>query len=260
MADMPPARQEYTVDEIKAKGKKELFVAFENAYRLWLKVKILNWKELRRSVLHTIPSEAFLYIEDKIIPELVESPNFNLYKGDLERACAAAKHLAPRYDIGMGIAKKGLWTSFVFNLYGLESSDSMIIRNGEQRVAVPLGMATRTNMLGKRMLLFDNDAVTGLTIKSAAKHLKIARPKCVDALLNYACTELKPEYYNEMKSQFKNRPTVLGERDGVIVIDTRSEVKPHVRKLMTLQTDYEPRPELLSGLAGKLGVYYEPKA
>lgn len=259
MADIPPARQEYTVEEIVKEGKVELFAAFEKKYRLWIRYKLLDM-QYNSSVMSRTMGPSFLYLRERVYPETFQSPNFNLYKGELERACAAAKHLAPRYDLGVGIAKKGLWLSFIFSLYGVQSYDCLVLRDGERRSAHHLGYNKKKDALKKKILIFDNDAVTGLTIKSAAKHLSAARPELIDALLIYARTELKPEYYDQIKSQFKNNPTVLGERDGVVVIDTRSEVQPHVRKVMTLQTDYEPRPELLTGLAKKLGVNYEPKA
>jgi hypothetical protein len=259
MADMPPAREECTLEDIEKEGKTGLFVAFERAYRQWLQEKVDKWPAIRAPLSKTISARTLSYIDQSLIPEIRAAPNFNRYKGHLERVCAAAHDLTAKYDVGMGIAKKGLWHSFVFNLHGLRTFDSLIVREGDFRLAFPLDPAFRKDFKGKKVLLFYNDVATGGTIKAAAKHLSSADPKSVDALLIYAVAEFQPGYFNQISPNFQRDTTVYGERNGAFVVDTSNEIKPYVRKVMALDRDYASKRGDLRVLAKKLGVHYEPK-
>jgi len=251
-------REDYTLEEIVNSGKAELFETFNRNYVEWLNEKVEKWPEVAENYAKNVPPSLLIELARKDIPEISESGNYNRLKGMLDQACAAAKHLVYRYDVGIGIAKKGLWLAYIFNLFGLKTVNYLMIRTGDGRVAVALDRATEKDFAGKRVLLLDNDCVTGKSIKAAAEHLKAAGAKPVDALFMYSNTELKPEYYEEVKGKFKHNPKLLGERDGMIVLDATCEAAPHVRRIMSLENDYLPRPELLQILGKKLGVDYEP--
>jgi hypothetical protein len=252
--------QKQTIEEIERNGQTELYRAFEKTYRKWLNEKVEQWPDVAERLRGKIGDQTLLEITRLNIPEIAESNNFNIHRGALERACAAAKHLAYRYDIGTGIAKKGLWTSFIFNLYGLKTRDCLIIRADNNRLAVPLDFAYSKDYARSNVILFDNDALTGKTIQEAKRHVSKTNPKSIDALLIFETTELSEEELEIAAPNMKYPPKIIKKENGILYMDTTGEVQPYVRKLITLEQNYKPRPELLSGLAKKLGVHYEPKA
>jgi hypothetical protein len=252
--------QRKPVEEIERDGQIELYKAFEKAYRKWLNEKIAQWPDIAERLSGKLSGEALMQLSKQDIPEIAKSNNFNIQRGALERACAAAKNLAYRYDIGTGIAKKGLWTSFIFNLYGLKTQDCLIKRINNARLAVPLDFTSSKDYANKKVVLFDNDAVTGKTIQETVRHIKQTNPKSIDALLIFGITELSVKDLEISSPHMKYQPKIVKKEKDMLSIDTTGEVRPYVGKLITLEQDYNPRPELLSGLAKKLGVHYEPKA
>src|SRR3989344_2244789 len=137
-------------------------------------------------------------------------PNLNQYRGDLERACDAATQLVGQYDIGIGIAKKGLWLSYIFGKHELTIKDISVIRlESNRRFILPLDPLYASDLNGKRVLLMDNDVVTAKTINSVAKEITTrANSSCIDVLLAYSHTELEPSFYEEVRTNFRNQPII----------------------------------------------------
>lgn len=237
MTELPLPRQEYTLEEAVLSGQAPLFIEFELAFRKYLQEKIAKWPIVEKALQDRPWAGILEEIQNNHIPLIADAPNFNQYKGDLERACAAAKHLSYRYDLGIGIAKKGLWTSFIFHLFGLPTRDCLAIRlgkYGESVFTVPLDPLHTKDISGKRVLLFDNDAVTGRSVKTISDQLKLAHPKNIDLLLIYGHTEITKEFYETARKRFIHSPTIYGERNGNIVLDCRSEVLPYVNKVISI--------------------------
>ena len=253
MTPFPQPRQEYTPEEIRSHHLIELFLAFEQGFRRYLKDKVRQWPHVSQELEQRFDLGTFLGLTQEEVPRIVDSPNFNRYKGDLEAACAAAKHLAYRYDIGLGIAKKGVWLSYVFSLFGLKTADILAIRGPRGVFCSPLDPLYSRDIAGKRVLLFDNDVVTGATVKTVSSHLRKARPSRIDILLVYGHTEVTPEYYSQIKDSFKGTPITYGNRDGKEVIDARCEIDPYVKKVFTV-AEYDASMKKLIPLARILKV------
>lgn len=214
-------REEYTVDEAVKSGLTELFRAFEKGFREYLfPYSLMNG------------AYGLNFIQN--------FPNFNRYKGDLEKACHAAQTISKDYDLGIGIAKKGLWLSYVFNLYGLPTLNTLVVRNGnEDRLINQTNTLNEDSVKGKKILLFDNDLVTGNTVNALADKLLILKPEFIDLLLIYNHTEITPEFYKQVKPLFKNKPDEIGKMaDGKIVLDAMCEIPKTIRKSMSLENDF----------------------
>lgn len=179
------------------------------------------------------------------IPEL-DAPNFNQYKGHLEMAWSAAKALTSQYDLIIGIARKGLWLSYVFEIYGANVREIYLARGGgDFRTYCPISEMWERDVEGKRVLLVDNDALTGNSIRALSEHLKGAGASKVDVLLIYQHTE--PEQLNESNADdlgFLDVPRVLGRRDnGKLILDSMPQLRQvrSIGSVLSLEKDFKRR-------------------
>ena len=223
-------RAEYTMEELTGSPLLKLFRKFEIGFRQ--------------------------YVGDRLgFVNQNEAPNFNRYKGDLERACHAAQTIGADYDVGIGLARKGMWLSYVFNLHGLPTFDVLVNRIGdEQRAMFPVSPLYTDTIRDKRVLLFDNDLVTGNSVKAVAENLQRGNPQSVDLLLVYGNTQLDPKFFDSIKESLK-APRIIGKTsEGKIVVNTRSEVPPSIVKARTLDEDFNTDRQHLEKLSQILGV------
>ena len=196
----------------------------------------------------------------------VEAPDFNRFNGCLTKAWEAASELGRRYDLIIGIARKGLWLSFVFNLYGLENvREVYLARENGGRKYCPISPIYKRDVEGKRILLLDNDALTGRSVKAIADHLKGVGARQVDALFIHDVCEPEDVQPSDLKDRlflrpFLDVPRLLGQReDGKLVIDFRSQLRQveAVDRVMTLRKNFsrirKPK-EVMPKIGRRLGV------
>lgn len=225
------ARQEYATAELVEQGLAPLFKQFEREFREYTAARLGPGSK------HN-------------------APNFNLYKGYLERACHAAQTLAGNYDLGIGIAKKGMWLSYIFSLYGLQASDFLVSRTGDiERVGIPLAGLRSTDVPGKRVLIFDNDLVTGNTVRALSDKFRGAGASKTDLLLIYGNTRLKPEYFEEARPFMNGEIKIVGRTtEGEIVVNTENQISESIGESWSLEKDFNPGRKHLAKLAEILGV------
>lgn len=229
--------QEYTAGQIAKEELAPLFMAFERKFREY------TASRLGEKLKH-------------------ETPNFNRYNGYLERACHAAETLRKDYDLGIGIARKGLWLSYVFSLYGLQTHDILIVRTDiKNRFSIPLTPLFKKDVLNKKIIVFDNDLVTGNTIERVAQGMHDAGARQTDLLLVYGNTRLTPNYFNEISHSFKHNPKIEGiTKAGKIVVNTKNEVPESIINSFSLEKDFNSGKKYLTRLAEILGVKIHEKA
>ncbi|MBL7110169.1 MAG: hypothetical protein ISS11_08030 [Candidatus Marinimicrobia bacterium] len=135
------------------------------------------------------------------------SINYNRFIEYLERSIYAAKSLVDQYDIGIGVAKQGLWLSFIFNLFKMETYDVLIQRKGMKsgRGAIPLDVLTRKLIQGKKVLLFENDIVTGETIKFLTKRIGHKDMKHIDLLLIFRNAYCSESYHKRVRKKIRGK-------------------------------------------------------
>ncbi|MBW2967410.1 hypothetical protein KY362_02900 [Candidatus Woesearchaeota archaeon] len=183
----------------------------------------------------------------------MQTPSFQRYVGDLERACHAAKTLREDYDTGVGIAKKGLWLSYIFHLHGMNTGDVFVYRQGDKRIMRPINLHS-TDVKWKKVLVFDNDLVTGKTADAVAKELRKKKAKKVDLLLIYRQTRIDENFSSMVEDNLTGAELVGMTPDGRYVYDTHANVPDSVGKCMGLDHDFEPNEEHLDELIKKLGL------
>jgi len=183
-----------------------------------------------------------------------EIPNYSGQVGALESACRAAEELSEDYDVGIGIAKKGMWLSFVFSNLGLSTYDVMVVREGTQRIMMPMDHITDNVLNGARILLFDNDAITGGSVNVIADQIMAAtNPKHIDVLLVNGHAHLKKKVFNQARAQLASGQHV-GSSKTKHVIDTLKFHGPNIRKRMALDTHFKGTAKHLKPLVVRLGV------
>jgi|GEM_PF-1937845 len=185
-----------------------------------------------------------------------EIPTWSRQVGALESACRAANELASQYDVGIGIAKKGMWLSFIFSKLGLSSYDVLVVRNGDDRFCCPMDELFGRMLDGKRILIFDNDAVTGITVKRIVEMIgESVTPEFVDLLLISRYSHISQELFDQVKDKLKPGQFLGKSKKGKFVLDTFLPIPSKlIRKKMALETDFKGRKGDLKRLKVRLGV------
>jgi hypoxanthine phosphoribosyltransferase len=94
------------------------------------------------------------------------------------------QELKGQYDVGIGIAKGGLWSAYMFRQFGLPILLIDAHKTNGQLKWLGLDGITLTNLLSnKRVLLFDKDVVTGETLKMVSNEIAQYSPSALDLFI-----------------------------------------------------------------------------
>lgn len=96
-----------------------------------------------------------------------------------------AYNLVDEYDMGIGIAKGGLYCTYMFNQFGLPTKIANCHRKGEGATFEWLDEINERDIEGKRIAVFDKDVVSGRTSIRSLEEIQKYNPKSVDLVLNY---------------------------------------------------------------------------
>jgi|GEM_PF-1340267 hypothetical protein len=96
-----------------------------------------------------------------------------------------AHKIASDYDVGVGIAKGGLFSAYVFNLFGLPVKIAEAHKKGRGATFDWISEVERKDFEGKKVIAFDKDVVSGRTSRRVLKEIEKNNPKSVDLFLNY---------------------------------------------------------------------------
>ncbi|MEK6871469.1 MAG: phosphoribosyltransferase family protein [Nanoarchaeota archaeon] len=251
--ELIPERKEYGIEILNNPLLASFFYHFQKDFQEYAAQSLQIGRALASLLPDTvIKNELEQLLADK---NKKEFPDFNRYVGDLERACHAAQTLRGEYDIGVGIAKKGSWLSYVFNLHNFPTGEVYILRTSDEtRFMHPLSILQTKDIKDKRILLFDNDLVTGHSVKTVTDKFHARGAQSIDLLLVYKHTRQKKENYDWVKRTMKYKPVIVGETAAEFVIDPTQEIPALIRKTMSLECDFDPARTYLDNLMKKLGV------
>jgi hypothetical protein len=247
-----PDREEYSLEKIELEGRSTFFYVFQQSFIDYVRERLETGRKLLSISMFNEDSRATLsrLLKDE---HCVQFPNFNQYVGNLERAFNAASLLEKEYDLGIGIAKKGTWLSFVHGLNGLDTKEVLVSRYKDDRFMFPLSVIRSEDVEDKRIVIFDNDLVSGNSVKVVGEKMLSRNARSVDLLLVYGVTRLQPEFYEQIKGKFRNKPKILGKSEsGEIVIDTRCETPDCINRTYSLDNDFSIGPERLNEIICRL--------
>lgn len=100
-----------------------------------------------------------------------------------------AYHLGNNYDMGIGVANGGCFSTYVFDSFGLETRLVEAHRKGR---GATFNWATKTSeedIVGKRIVVLDKDVVSGRTSRRVLRELQRLNPKSIDLVLNHNPTK-----------------------------------------------------------------------
>jgi hypothetical protein len=102
---------------------------------------------------------------------------------DVVRMFNSANELAKNYDLGIGLAKGGLFGAYAFREMGLPAIIAEPHRKGKGATFkwhdAPKGIE------GKKVIVFDKDAVTGRTLKRSLNEINKYSPEYVDLFFSH---------------------------------------------------------------------------
>lgn len=178
------------------------------------------------------------YVSSKVGDKAAQGADGFTRFGYLQNACNAARKLAKQYDCGITLARGGLWLGYIFEL--LEGFDVYTVTMKRQGFGALWMPTEKFSLKGKRVIVFDNDVVTGRTLRKAVRELKKMGPATIDLLLVYGHTELSPLNYDKWKRFLKPEHEVLGENLGDICVDTMCQIPSDFGRVMSLEKTFLP--------------------
>ena len=102
---------------------------------------------------------------------------------DVSTIANMAYHLAGNYDFGVGIASGGLFSTFIFENFGLETMVAECHRRGKGATFEWHSGSKPELLMGKNIIVFDKDVVTGRTTRRFLREIQRYQPKSVDLAL-----------------------------------------------------------------------------
>lgn len=113
----------------------------------------------------------------------------------IAEACGAAKKLKENYDIGIALATDGLFMGYIARQFGFPVLDVKLGRRGNGATWNPMEPISKKRIKDKKVIVFDNDALTGRTLRRAATEIGAYSPQAIDLLLTYEETPIYTEKY-----------------------------------------------------------------
>lgn len=202
----------------------------------------------------------------------------------INNAIQAVESLPKQYDLGIELARDGMWLGFMFSLYDFPIKTVKMSRNGDSAIWQPIGDLKEEDIKDKRLILLDNDVITGRTIKKAVEELGKYSPKFMDLLLIYEVTRCSIGNYKAWRRYGLPEPkeiwndlevissketkdgleitypigehaeTLVYDDSNIINLNTRRNVPKGVRKIMTLERDFNGSPIDLSKLEERISM------
>jgi len=150
-----------------------------------------------KTIIDVIQEEYNKYVQAKLGEETKPFPPMYAYESD-----SAAQLLVPKYDIGIALATDGCYLGFIFEKRGLPVKTVKLSRKGLGAAWNPIDKIQKEDIAGKKVILFDNDVVTGRTINRASKELNKYSPAYIDLLLVHETTLMNVSVYKKLSKTF----------------------------------------------------------
>lgn len=207
-------------------------------------MKDLSSENYRKYLSLKLPEEPI-----EVINEVSKTHNSFYGNHYLSYAKEAAKVLRSEYDLGIGLAKDGLWLQFVFDHYGMPTKAVRLNRKGKGAIWKPIDNITREDVNNKKIILFDNDAITGRTLKRAVKELENYYPEFIDLMLIHKHTPISLSKYKEKYEKYIS----LSDLKNYIKDGRAEAVISNEHCTRVFKEDDERRDEILINLAYRKG-------
>lgn len=173
---------------------------------------LLNDNDKIREILEKASSNGEIYILDMILREselanriydgfhhFYEERGFeNPVSFEIHGIFNAAANLTKNYNVGVCVAKGGLFSSYAFNVFGLPIIVTEAHRKGSS--ATFNWHDNPEDIKNKRVLVIDKDVVTGRTLRRTVKEIKKYSPNSIDLFLNHDPVKSRSEWGSHLES------------------------------------------------------------
>ncbi|MBD3300571.1 MAG: hypothetical protein GF347_04415 [Candidatus Moranbacteria bacterium] len=194
------------VPEMESLAKDALSEGFLSlAYSCYKEAK--NWEMMEKVVMQGLDSGVFenesehvrvdIYffmwdrIKNKVYNKYIKSLTDNGFRQDYPSFRVAdtlllAKEIVENYDLGLSIAKGGIFSGCVFLLVGLKTEIIQVERGDDRKIVKFIGLNNLEHKLeSSRIILFDKDIVSGNTLDNVVNKIRSFNPKTLDVFFNY---------------------------------------------------------------------------
>ncbi|MBR9706649.1 phosphoribosyltransferase [Candidatus Pacearchaeota archaeon] len=133
----------------------------------------------------------------------------NRYAFELPKVLKMAYSLSQEYDLGVGIAKGGLYSTYVFNLMGL---DVKVAESHKQEIGESFNWISQfspSDIQNKRVLVLDKDVDGGRTSKKVLETLQKYKPQKISLALNIEPVDER--FFTGGGTMMSNVPRGFGE-------------------------------------------------
>ena len=163
---------------------------------------------------------------------------------DIGDVCSAAKELIPNYDVGIAILNGAMGLAFVMGHCGLPILNVKMQRIDNKYDATwkPLDELTNETLEGKRIIVLENDVLTGKTLTRAYQELSKFNPSSIDLFLARYKTLVDKSNYKGNEQYFPNLHFSGYQTEQWV--DTRGNVPDSYGKTLGLP-DFESDPNVV---------------
>lgn len=155
----------------------------------------------------------------------------------------AAFTLVSKYDIGIGIASDGLQFSYLFGLYGLQTIVVDMKRTLNGVTWKEIDPISEKQIKNKKVIFFDNDIVTGRTIRRAVKEINKFHPQKMDLLLSMYNTYMSKTNHKRYKKSLRKELNKIGKekwgRATYYILDPTHNIPKEIGKVFALDKDFK---------------------
>lgn len=171
------------------------------------------------------------------------------------RACKAISNLGNNYDLGIALATGGLFFSYIAEQFEFPTMIVKMSRHSKGATWQPVDDITRDAINDKRIVVFENDVVTGRTLRRAIKEINFLNPLFVDLLLVYEGTLVSHENYEKWEKFLSEEVTIVETLciPCNLYLDTMCQIPKGFRKVMTLEDDFEDDLDAVKDFEQKIG-------
>lgn len=172
---------------------------------------------------------------------------------DTAQACGAVKEMIQNYDIGIAIATGGLYLGYIAQNFGLPVLSVQMERRGDHgSIWQPIDTINEKHVKGKRILVLENDSMTGRTLSRALKEINAFNPYETGLLLEKKCTPIGISEYERLKEKgiirkdLELRTTMRDLHFNVELVNTLPQIPEGFSPILAVGEYFEPNFKALS--------------
>lgn len=244
-----PTPYTYTPEALRMMGLQKIFEAFESSSREYLEVMrasgdiMLDATLNQRLISDDLREPVTQFLREKIagITDFIDFMSYTMEVGNIERTWLAAQSLKEDYDIAIAIGRKGMWLGHIFRLAGWDVYDVLAVRADLEISRIVLPLEFIPAFRNQRVLLLENDVITGNTVSAVAEHIRNKGASLIDLFLLFDHLTTDRISFEEIKHLIDPERVIGTQLIQWVDIDPEGNGKTRERKTETVYIEF-PEP------------------